>query len=100
MLDLTLGDLLLNRASHVFGRHARVDTMLVKEVYAIGLETRERSLGHKSDALRPAIESGCRVAAQVTQKGLGPWIPKQILEFYRCATDFHPLTRKSPCEEV
>jgi hypothetical protein len=30
--------------------------------------------------------------------GLRPWIPKQPLEYYSCATDFHPLTRTSPCE--
>ena len=31
--------------------------------------------------------------------GLRPWIPKQPLEFYSCATESHPLTRTSPCED-
>ena len=31
--------------------------------------------------------------------GLRPWIPKQRLEFHLCATESHPLTWTSPCEE-
>jgi len=32
--------------------------------------------------------------------GLRPWIPRQPLEFYSCATKPHPLTRTCPCEPV
>jgi hypothetical protein len=32
--------------------------------------------------------------------GLRPWMPKQPLEFYSCATEPPPLTRISPCEPV
>ena len=31
--------------------------------------------------------------------GLRPWIPKQWPEFHLCATESHPLTWTSPCEE-
>jgi hypothetical protein len=31
--------------------------------------------------------------------GLRPWIPKQRPEFHLCATESHPLTWTSPCED-
>ena len=31
--------------------------------------------------------------------GLRPLIPKQRPEFHLCATESHPLTRTSPCED-
>jgi hypothetical protein len=31
--------------------------------------------------------------------GFRPWIPKQQPEFHLCATECHPLTWTSPCED-
>jgi hypothetical protein len=32
--------------------------------------------------------------------GLRPWIPNSRPEFHLCATESHPLTWTSPCEDV
>ncbi len=55
MLDLALGDQVLDGTGDVFDRHGAIDAMLVEQVDAVGLQALERSLRHRLDALGTAV---------------------------------------------
>ena len=47
VLDLALGDQVLDRAGDVLDRHVRVDAMLIEQVDAVGSQPLEGRLGHR-----------------------------------------------------
>src|SRR5579863_2842882 len=57
MLDLALLDQLLHRSCNVFDGHIRINTMLVKQIDCVGVETLQRSFGDRPDSFRAAIEA-------------------------------------------
>ena len=69
MLDLALPDQLLDRAGDVFHWHSQIDSMLVEQVDAVGLEPLERRFGDGPDALRPAIAGLAGVPILETKLG-------------------------------
>jgi hypothetical protein len=50
-------DQLFDSTGNIFDRDLRIDTMLVKQIDAIGLQPFERSLGNFHDVLGPAINA-------------------------------------------
>src|SRR5208282_461444 len=57
VLDLPLLNQILYRASYVFDRHVRVNTMLIKQVDDIKPEALKRALDGLLDVLRPAVQA-------------------------------------------
>lgn len=69
VLDLALADQLLDHARNVLDGHVRVDTVLIEEIDAVGLEPLERCIGHLPDALGPAVHA--RFGVPVLEAELG-----------------------------
>ena len=57
MLDLALGDQVLDRARHVLDRHVRVDAVLVEEVDDLDPQPLQRRVADLADVLGPAVEA-------------------------------------------
>jgi hypothetical protein len=55
VLDLALGNQLLDRSCHVLDRHARIDAVLIEEIDVIGPQTLQAGVRHCLDMLGPAI---------------------------------------------
>src|SRR6266702_5963159 len=57
MLDLTLGDQVLDGTGNIFDRHLRIDTMLVEEINAVSPQPRQTGIRYGLDVLGSAIGS-------------------------------------------
>ncbi len=64
MLDLALGDQVLERAGNLLDRHVGIDAVLVEDVDAIGAQAPEGGLGDLLDMLRPAVETAAPFACR------------------------------------
>jgi hypothetical protein len=58
VFDLALLNQRLYGAGDLFDGNVRVDAVLIEQIDPVGLEPLQRSLGHLSDVLRPAVETG------------------------------------------
>ena len=57
MLDLALGDQVLDRAGDVLDRHVRVDPVLVEQVDGLDAEPLQRAVDRLPDVLGPAVDA-------------------------------------------
>lgn len=62
MLDLALGDQILDGAGDVFDGHLGINAVLIKQIDAIGAQTLQRGLGHGADMFRAAVGSAAACA--------------------------------------
>ncbi len=69
VLHLALGDELLDRAGDVLDRHGGVDAVLVEQVDAVGLQALQGRVGHRPDALWPAVLAELRIAFSEPELG-------------------------------
>jgi hypothetical protein len=57
MLDLALGDQVLDRPGHVLDRHVGIDAVLVEQVDHLDAQALQRGLGHLADVLGLAVDA-------------------------------------------
>ena len=69
MQDFAFLDQILDRAGHILDRHVRIDTVLVEEVKAVGLETLEGRLRDALDTLGAAVEANGPVDSKTELAG-------------------------------